>query len=92
MSFFKLFELEELEIEGKIVSASSWNDGERAVRFYERNINNPVKLTKNYQSVPEKYKLVIELILQLDKFWEVKSNMLHIFGFPHSRDELRKLI
>lgn len=67
-----------------------WREGTYVVDFYQLKQERMPLVYKTTDS-PEKYRDVISLILDLDKFWEVESNMLNVFGLPHSRVELEKL-
>ena len=87
--FFKLYGP---EVEGRVFSTWALEDGVRVIKYCKGTNDKPVELIKYQTTVPEKYKRVIELVLQLDKFWEVKSNLLNVFGFPHSRYELGEIV
>lgn len=69
---------------------SLWKEGTYVADFYQLK-QEKMPLAYKTTSSLEKYRDVISLILDLDKFWEVESNMLNVFGLPHSRVELEKL-
>lgn len=86
-----MFELFASEIHEEVTYTSAWRDGTYVVDFFSKRNRERLPLESKATVFPEIHRDVIELLLSLDKFWEVESNLLRFFGLPHSRSELKQL-
>ncbi len=86
--FFHLFPN---DLHSGIFQILSKENGRYKSKFVKRgpveiNLSNPTKY------LDSKFEPILKLILQLPLFWEVESNMLNVFGLPHSKKEIAQLM
>ena len=87
-----LLELFSSQVPSKFGSSSTWRDGTYIVTFTRGHIDDREWPVAENATVADTCRDLFELLLSLDKFWAVKSNLLNVFGFPHSRSKLKKLV
>lgn len=89
---YMLFHLFPNVSEDHLTSRHFSSNGTRYVEFYNQNDNKKITLDRKISSVSPSHLEILKLISSLDLFWETESNLLNVFGLPHSKHEIEKLI
>lgn len=75
----------------EISSTYSSKDG-KPVRKYRKRGPVEIEITDPVEHINVEFIPILKLIVALPLFWEVESNLLNVFGLPHSKDDIVKLI
>lgn len=75
----------------EIFSTYSSKDG-KTVRRYCKRGPVEIEMTGSAEHLKVEFIPILKMAVALPLFWEVESNLLNVFGLPHSKDDIIKLI
>ena len=74
-----------------VVGLHSSRDGRTVTKYCRRGLIE-VELIDPMDPIREEFISILQMVVALPLFWEVESNLLNVFGLPHAKDDIAKLI